>query len=455
MEMRHTMTDGRRIVVIGAGPCGLGCARELKAMGHRNWTLIEGAAGPGGLASSVVDPQGFTWDHGGHVVFSHFGEFDRLLQEVMGDEVYRHERSSYVRHSDRWVPYPFQNNLRHLPEEVGYECVVGLIEAAGGDPSMDFAKWMRATFGEGITEHFMAPYNFKVWATPAERMASNWIAERVSVVDYRRALRNLILSEDDIAWGPNNTFVFPARGGTGEIYRRLGLELESNIDFGRAVVGIDVEDKQVRCSDGAIESFDFLVSTMPLDVLVGLLGRCPEQVRRAAGLLEHNGVYMVGVGYETPLTDDKSWMYFPQEHTPFYRATNFAKYSPFNVPGGDVERYCSYMTETSYSPYKPEERSGLEERVEQGLRAGGVVGGRPPVATAHLEDIPYAYPVPTVKRDEALRTIQPWLMARGIYSRGRFGAWRYEMANMDHSVKMGIDVARLIVEDRPEELWSL
>ena len=57
-------------------------------------------------------------------------------------------------------------------------------------------------------------------------------------------------------------------------------------------------------------------------------------------------------------------MYFPQDHAPFYRATNFAKYSPANVPGGDVRRYCSYMTETSYSPEKPEPRDGLEERVE-------------------------------------------------------------------------------------------
>jgi UDP-galactopyranose mutase len=44
-------------------------------------------------------------------------------------------------------------------------------------------------------------------------------------------------------------------------------------------------------------------------------------------------------------------------------------------------------------------------------------------------------------------------MERGIYSRGRFGSWRYEIGNMDHAAKMGIDAARLLVEGRPEELW--
>jgi hypothetical protein len=73
----------------------------------------------------------------------------------------------------------------------------------------------------------------------------------------------------------------------------------------------------------------------------------------------------------------------------------------------------------------------------------------------HLEDIPYAYPVPTLERDDALRLIQPWLMERNILSRGRFGSWKYEIGNMDHAVKMGVDAARRIVLGREEEIWTL
>ena len=449
------MSDAPNIAIVGAGPCGLGCARELNLLGHENWTVFERNSGPAGLAGSVVDPQGFTWDFGGHVVFSHYGEFDRLLEEVMGDEVYSHERSSYIRFHDRWVPYPFQNNLRHLPPEEAYECILGLIEADGADTSMDFAQWMEGMFGGGITHHFMRPYNFKVWATPPERMSSQWIGERVSVVDHKRALRSMVFQEDDAAWGPNNLFVFPAAGGTGEIYRRLAARLGDRVTYRREVRSVDVEEKTLRFTDDSTATYDHLVSTMPLDILVRKLVHCPDNVRAAADDLEHNGVYMVGIGYETPLKDDVSWMYFPQDHAPFYRATNFAKYSPANVPDADTGRYCSYMTETSYSRYKPETPDDLPERVEAGLRAAGVVEGAPTVASMHLEDIPYAYPVPTVRRDAALATIQPWLMKHDIYSRGRFGAWKYEIGNMDHSVKMGSDIARLLVTETPEEAWTL
>jgi predicted ABC-type sugar transport system permease subunit len=82
-----------------------------------------------------------------------------------------------------------------------------------------------------------------------------------------------------------------------------------------------------------------------------------------------------------------------------------------------------------------------------------VIEGRPPVASVHVEEIDYAYPVPTLRRDSALEVIQPWLAERGIFSRGRFGSWRYEIGNMDHAVKMGIDVAARIVAGEREELF--
>ncbi len=441
-------------VIIGAGPCGLACARELERVGHPDWLILERSEHAGGLASSVCDPAGFTWDLGGHVVFSHFGEFDALLEEVMDGDIWSHDRSSYVRFQDRWVPYPFQNNLRYLPQPVLEECLEGLANAPGGGPDMHFASWMRAVFGAGITRHFMDPYNFKVWATHPARMSADWIAERVSVIDYERVLTNVREGRDDIAWGPNNRFVFPAVGGTGEIYRRLARRLNDRIRFGAEVVGVDPDRQTIHLADGGELHYDSVVSTMPLDKLVGALREAPYSLEQAAMLLRHNGVYMVGVGYETPLADDKSWMYFPQTDVPFYRATNFAKYAATNVPDADTLRYCSYMTETAFSDERPEPRDGLEQRVEAGLRNAGVISGTPPVASIHVEEIPYAYPVPTRERDAALGEIQPWLMQRGILSRGRFGAWRYEIGNMDHAVKMGIDAARLIVTGEEEELWQ-
>jgi protoporphyrinogen oxidase len=441
-----------RVAIIGAGPCGLGCARELDRLGFRDWMVYEREDHAGGLASSVLDPAGFTWDLGGHVVFSHFGEFDLLLEEVMGDDVCEHERASYIRFGDSWVPYPFQNNLRHLEPDLVLECLLGLIDAPGGTLEMDFASWMEATFGTAITRVFMRPYNVKVWATPPEEMASAWIGERVSVLDYRRALRNVLLARDDVGWGPNNTFRFPSAGGTGEIYRRLAAQLGPRIQLGREVTSIAPERKRLEFADGGTEEYDAVVTTMPLDRLVDALVDAPAELTGAARALRHTSVCVVGVGYDSPLIDEKCWMYFPDSAVPFYRATNFAKYAAANVPDSDTGHYCSYLTETAFAPAAGR-AADLEEQVVTGLVTGGVVEDDQGIASVHMIDVEYAYPVPTLERDRALATIQPWLIERDIYARGRFGAWRYEMGNMDHAVKMGVDVAHRLLEARPEELW--
>ncbi len=125
---------------------------------------------------------------------------------------------------------------------------------------------------------------------------------------------------------------------------------------------------------------------------------------------------------------------------PFYRATNFAKYAAANVPGADTDRYSSYMTETAYSERLPREHEGHENDVVSALVATGLVPAAPPVASVHTIDVEYAYPIPTRDRDRALEVVQPWLMERDIYSRGRFGAWRYEVSNQDHSFMQGVEV---------------
>jgi protoporphyrinogen oxidase len=46
----------------------LGAAYRLHELGHENFIVLEAGATPGGLACSVVDDNGFTWDMGECVV---------------------------------------------------------------------------------------------------------------------------------------------------------------------------------------------------------------------------------------------------------------------------------------------------------------------------------------------------------------------------------------------------
>lgn len=446
-----------RIVILGAGPCGLACADELARLGHEDFLLLDAGAVPGGLASSVVDEAGFTWDLGGHVVFSHYGQFDSLLNELFRrDELLHHDRSSFIRYGADWVPYPFQQHLHHLPPKDSVACLRDLLMLrSGSGAAVDFAMWLRSTYGEALMERFFAPYNTKIWATALEDMSASWVAERVAPVDVEDVLAAVVGTVTPRRWGPNSTFAFPASGGTGEIWRRLAARIDpGRLRLRARVVQVDPETRTLVLADGQPIGYARLVATGPLDRLAAMTSGCPEQLQQAAQRLRHTTVAMVGLGYRAPTTDSRSWMYFPQADVPFYRATNFSKYAPANVPGADTGTYSAWMTETSITPGQAVDRRALADRCDWALRRHGLVPEGAALASVHVEMIPYAYPVPTLDRDAVLGQVVPWLEARDIFPRGRFGTWRYEIGNMDHAVKMGFDIARRLVTGEPEELLA-
>jgi protoporphyrinogen oxidase len=454
-------------LIIGAGPTGLGAAWRLAELGQPDFLLLERNPHVGGLSASFTDPAGFTWDVGGHVVFSHYEAFDRLLETLLGDDVLLHQRESWIRAAKTFVPYPFQNNIRRLPPELIWECVQGLLEA-GRDaaknthptPPAHFREWIDRVFGPGIARLFMVPYNFKVWAHPAEVMSHRWIGERVSVVDADRAIKNIILGQDDVAWGPNNTFSFPLRGGTGEIYRRLASRFADRVRLGDPCLAIDPAAKTVVTGSGQTITYTHLLSTGPLDRLVteNLTG-ATGAMRDAAKKLKHNGTFIHGLGFDGAPPDPRCWMYFPEDDCPFYRVTNFHNYSPNNTPDPENMRpkKRAIMTETSFSGYKPEDSDTLLARTLSGLKNTTLIAPEDSdrlVATWEMR-VDYAYPIPCLERDAALQILQPELEALGVFSRGRFGGWKYEVGNMDHSFMQGVQWTERMVLGHKETVYTI
>lgn len=442
----------RKILIIGAGPTGLGAGYRLKELGHNNFQIYERSPHIGGLASSFTDTAGFTWDIGGHVMFSHYKYYDEVFDKLMGDDFQLNMRECWVRMFDNWVPYPFQNNIRYLPKDVCCECLTGLVEAQtqrDHKSARNFEEFMEAVFGDGICRHFMKPYNFKVWAHPPRLLNKEWIGERVAVVDVNRAIKNVVMGTDDFGWGPNNQFKFPLSGGTGEFYRRFDRVIGDHIHLNKTVDFINLLKKEVRFSDGQVVPYDILISAMPLDRLVidFLDGVVPRDIKQAAGQLRHSGGYMVGVGLKrdggTPST--KSWMYFPESNCPFYRATYLSNYSPHMTP--DKDRYYSLLCETSHSPYKPVDGGKIVDDTIQGLVNAGMIAERDKdnIVDTWVINPEYAYPTPSVERDAILSKVIPYLERHNIYSRGRFGMWKYEVSNTDHTLMQGVELVNRLL----------
>ena len=105
--------------------------------------------------------------------------------------------------------------------------------------------------------------------------------------------------------------------------------------------------------------------------------------RRLRRRFVHSSSHIVGVGLRGTVPDalkTKCWIYFPEPHMPFYRATVFSNYSANNAPPG----HWSLMAEVSESPQKPVMRETVIDDVVAAFVAVRIhrpIAGREPLAS--------------------------------------------------------------------------
>jgi protoporphyrinogen oxidase len=465
-----------KFLIIGAGPCGLGAAHRLHELGETDWLVVEKAAYAGGLATSFVDNQGFTWDVGGHVVHSHYPYFDQVFHQALGSKVLEHQRESWVWLYDRFVPYPFQNNLRYLPPAAQWDCLLGLLKlktvAKLQRSVQSFQAWILASFGSGIAEHFLFPYNKKVWAYPLNKMNALWVGDRVATIKLSRVLKNIVFGYDDVAWGPNHVFYFPAKGGTGRLWQNIAAKLpESQLAFNQTITKIDANSHTVTLESGAIITYQHLISTLPLTELLTQTTWPASRsnwlkaaaIKRTNQALFHSTVHVVGIGMTgqpPPNLKTKCWLYYPEGTLPFFRVTVFSNYSPANVPRPG--KTWSLMCEVAESVHLQRfvtgqnvDTTALVETVIAGLKQAQLITDKTKIVSTWTHTAWFGYPTPTLEREKVLHPTLRALEKLDIYSRGRFGAWKYEVSNMDHTFMQGVEVVNRLVKGEAEvTVWQ-
>src|SRR5262249_33608353 len=110
----------------------------------------------------------------------------------------------------------------------------------------------------------------------------------------------------------------------------------------------------------------------------------------------------------------------------------------------------SLMCEVSDSSYQPVNQQSLIETVIEGALAARLVKNARQIVSRWSYRAAYGYPVPGLQRDAALARLLPEFERLGVYSRGRFGLWKYEVTNKDPSFMQGVEVIERIIQGRSD-----
>lgn len=167
--------------------------------------VIEKEGEVGGLARSVTDSNGFTWDFGIHVTgVSRYKEFTRVVDNAVcqWNKIRRSVkvefsffymfnffsdfkfRSIFLFNSFKsnlqvdlseiccakeahlnYVPYPVQHSIPYFPREIRKKCIEELRylnETPDAKKCMNFAEYSLQIFGKSLQDIFIRPYNKKV-----------------------------------------------------------------------------------------------------------------------------------------------------------------------------------------------------------------------------------------------------------------------------------------------------
>ncbi|MCC7408240.1 MAG: FAD-dependent oxidoreductase [Phycisphaeraceae bacterium] len=424
-------------LVVGGGPSGLAVAYSLQG----DTLVLEKEGAVGGLCRSIYH-DGAVFDIGGHSFHTPHPEVHELVESLLDGGLYHQQRDAKVYSHHTLIPYPFQRFFDRLPDPaVVRECTEGL-EHASGDTARaaNLEEYLLAKFGRGIARHFMLPYNRKLWARDIRQISCEWTPERVAAANFEHE-RFDHNSGQRKPLQPDTQVGYPRQGGFEEIYRSFIPHIPA-LELNSPIARIDPRGRMAVGPDGRQYRWEFLVSTIPLPVLVRMVDGAPAAIIAMSDRLEYMSlrVELLLAGRRLGPTQR---IYVADSDVPPHKIA----FNHNSSPSLRAKPQHAIMAEVSLSDDKPVDVNQIAPRTIAFLCDLGVLESPRDIVWQGHVDVKYAYPVYTHHRPALVQGIKDWLAQHHIYTVGRFGDWEY--VNSDRCVMKGMDLGRALRQQYP------
>jgi protoporphyrinogen oxidase len=424
------------LLVLGAGPAGLGAAYRAASRGL-TVTVLERADRVGGAAGSF-EFAGVRVDHGSHRLHPSIDE--RILKDLrrlLGNDLQRRPRNGRIRLMNRWIGFPLGPGdlVRHMPRSFAARAAGDALLSPLRRPREDtFEEVLRAGLGPTICNGFYFPYARKIWGREPRELAGEQARRRVTADSPWKMIRRVLRGSGEGGDRGSSYFYYPRRG-YGQISevladaaREAGADLR--LDTAAREIRTDGSGVDVETVSGPIRA-DRLFSTIPLPVLTRALGP-PEDILEHAAGLRSRAMLLVYLALDVPRFTEFDAHYFPEPFTPVTRVSEPKNYRDGDDPRDRTVLCAEIPCDTSEALWDaPADR--LAEKVAEGLGEAGLPAVNP--VEVHVERLPSAYPVYDLGFEERFARVDEWVSAHDrVLTFGRQGLFAHD--NAHHALAM-------------------
>ena len=424
----------RDLVVLGAGPAGIGAAYRAARAGL-DVVVLERAPVPGGAAGSF-EVGGLRVDHGSHRLHPSIDPgILAELQALLGPELQRRRRRGRIRLEGRWIAFPLRpaDLARRLPPGFAARATRDALLSPLRRPRADtYAEVLRAGLGPTLAERFYFPYARKLWGLEPHEIDAEQARRRVSAGSAAKLLRRVAGRGGSGGW-----FWYPRRG-YGQISealagaaRRAGAELRFESAVTR--VGLRADAVRVEVEGGEAVEAARAWSTLPLTALARLADPPPPQgVLAAASELRFRAMLLVYLVLDVDRYTPFDAHYLPEGWTPVARVSEPKNYRDGDDPPGRTVLCAELPCAPGDGLWRASDEE-LRDLVAWTLAEAGLPAPR--AVGVEVRRLPAVYPVYRVGYARAFDALDGWATAQPrLLTFGRGGLFAHD--NLHHALAM-------------------
>lgn len=416
--------------ILGGGISGVTLQRFLTHPSE----ILEKEERPGGLCRTFWK-DGFGYDIGGHILFSKHAHVNALITEILGENVNQCRRANEIFFKGRYVKYPFENDLAALDVEDRYECLIGYLQNSYPPPN-NLAEWAYHTFGKGIAEKYLIPYNRKIWKMDPAETGLEWVG-RIPKPPMEDVVKSALGIQTE-GYLHQLFFRYPLRGGFEKVVQQM-IKPSAPLATGFEIRRIVRRGGGWSVSNGeGSRLYDHLVISFPIHQAVRCFENVPETVVTSVEALRYNSVRIVFLAVNNESLMGKSAVYIPDPSVLPHRVCYMGFFSPNMVQPGT----SSLIAEVTARPGDELDRMSDETLIEESVRGLDRVGiiRRNEIIASETRRFEYGYPVYDLNYSANTKRIRAYFNEQGIDLLGRFAEFEY--INSDECIHRAMAMAQ-------------